>query len=474
MVASKVISRKVCPNCSMSNLEGSPYCSQCGAPMSQVAVAPMQPQPMEAIDAIKNFLNEEQDAGLVGQIYQKALQIMEYGEEIEYIATANKTMAGFVPNCVVATNRRLIDYKKKILGKMELDDCLWRDVNEFQTREARHGVVLIVETIRGWRLTVDSLPRAQAWKLYEVGAKYNLKLQMKLQQRLDAPSASVPDVLPSFEHEGPIVSTPTFLQDDQLFAQQRPEPASLLEPKPPRPSHNFAADPLPHLVLPASESAALHDKQAQSGSGQGRLNGLSESASSAPPPMNDLDDLFSALLTKDRLGSKHPEERVANGPASKAQPDPARPDDQPAERLSFVPTAAGHLVNYQMSPPHQPRAGVTNGINGSNGANGSNGNGELHLHMNNGLLTVGVAHAEPAPITPTVTEAQASQTPVAQEPKRANIYTEMSTRGTEPQKTSSRIESPMRKLRQLKRMLDIGLITQADYEAKKVDILSRM
>ncbi len=474
MVASKVVSRKVCPNCSMSNLEGSPYCSRCGAPLGQVAVAPFQPQPMQVIGAIKNFLDEEQDAGLVSQIYQKVVQIMTYGEEIEYIATASKTMAGFVPDCAVATNRRLINYKKKMLGKMELDDCYWRDVEEVQTKEARHGVVLIVETIQGWRLTVDSLPRAQAWRLYEVGAKYNLKLRMKLQQRLDASSASVPDVSPSFEHEGPVVSTPTFLQDDQFFAQQRPEPASLLETKPPRPSHNFAADPLPHFVLPATEPAALHDSQAQSGSGQGQLNGLSESASSAPPLMNDLDDLFSALLTKDRSGSKHPEERVASEIASKAQPDPAQPDDQLAERPSDTPAAAGSLVNYQMSPEHLSRTGVTNGRNGANGANGANGNGELRLHMTNDLLTTGVAHAEPAPITPTVTEAQPSQIPLVRKPERASISAEPSTRGKEPQKTSSHTESPVHKLRQLKRMLDIGLITQDDYEAKKIDILSRM
>jgi hypothetical protein len=42
------------------------------------------------------------------------------------------------------------------------------------------------------------------------------------------------------------------------------------------------------------------------------------------------------------------------------------------------------------------------------------------------------------------------------------------------QQSSPVQEDPVKKLTQLKAMLDGGLITEAEYEAKKADILSRM
>ena len=44
----------------------------------------------------------------------------------------------------------------------------------------------------------------------------------------------------------------------------------------------------------------------------------------------------------------------------------------------------------------------------------------------------------------------------------------------QPQATAAPVEDPMEKLTKLKSMLDMGILTQAEFEAKKADILSKM
>lgn len=44
----------------------------------------------------------------------------------------------------------------------------------------------------------------------------------------------------------------------------------------------------------------------------------------------------------------------------------------------------------------------------------------------------------------------------------------------QPQATATPVEDPMEKLTKLKSMLDMGILTQAEFEAKKADILSKM
>jgi len=44
----------------------------------------------------------------------------------------------------------------------------------------------------------------------------------------------------------------------------------------------------------------------------------------------------------------------------------------------------------------------------------------------------------------------------------------------QPQATAAPVEDPMEKLTKLKSMLDLGVLTQAEFDAKKADILSKM
>ncbi|MEO8288364.1 MAG: PH domain-containing protein [Chloroflexota bacterium] len=195
-----------CPNCQAGNLPGSPYCSRCGAPLSDAALAAAGPRPVIVAappeDPLKKLVTEGQDPVLVKQSYERASAILTTGEVIEYVAIAGKGNITHAPDCAVATNKRLMLYKKKVLGKVELDDCYWRDVREASMKDGRNGVSLILGAIQGWNLAVDGLPKAQAWRLYEIACQHGERLQgsdaaQGLMEGGQAPTAAPVPIRPS-------------------------------------------------------------------------------------------------------------------------------------------------------------------------------------------------------------------------------------------------------------------------------------
>jgi hypothetical protein len=507
MVGSKSVPRMICPNCGMSYLLGSPYCSRCGKTLNKVAAAHDQTEAALSAESLATFLSEDQDVESVRQILQKASLILNYGEEIEYIATANKTVAGLVPDCMIATDRRLINYKKKLLGKTELDDCLWRDVHHIDIKPGRQGSLIRVATMNGWRLIVDSLPRAQAWRLFELGAQHNLRLKMKLQQALAAEAATVqapvpPVVLPVVASKVPPVVPPVELTaiaqppatprpEKVHFVQQEvaPDPQPAIEPQPTKlpsvqPTNAPVADslaplaPLAPLVLldpspsppnigpDATLDPLEQPRTAATPVNDPPVNDPPESAAhSASRTLDDLDDMFFALLGKDTPRSTGPDEQSLSEADLKTQPSPPSSEEWPEEASTRVPIGLSYPGKYQEVSESSSPAAVSNGLNG---------NGEPYLEKTDNLPVVAFHRPEPTEAVPKGEEEQKSPIPVAQKPASANAPKERIRSSAGFRQASSSSESPMRTLKQLKTMLDEGLITQADYETKKADILSRI
>jgi hypothetical protein len=118
------------------------------------------------------FLNEGQDAALVRQSYERATTILTTDEKIEYVATATRAGLTHAPDCVVATNKRVILFRKKVLGKYDLDDCQWRDVRATHMAEGKNGITFTVDAIQGWHLIVEALPRAQAERIHDIAMQH--------------------------------------------------------------------------------------------------------------------------------------------------------------------------------------------------------------------------------------------------------------------------------------------------------------
>ncbi len=181
--------------------------------------------------------------------------------------------------------------------------------------------------------------------------------------------------------------------------------------------------------------------------------------------LDDLDDMFSALLGKDTPSSTGPDEQSLSEAGLKTQPSPPSSDELPAEASTRVPIGLSYAGDYQeVSEPSSPAA-VSNGLNG---------NGEAYLEKTDNLPVVAFHHPEPAEAVPKGEEEQKPPIPVAQTPASAIAPKERIRPGAGFRQVSPSSESPIRTLKQLKTMLDEGLITPADYEAKKADILSRI
>jgi hypothetical protein len=206
-----------CRNCRAGNLPGSPYCSRCGAPVGGVDPTGRSTHnftsSMAPVDPVVRFSTDGQDRALVKQTYDRASGLLTQGEHIEYIAIARGGL-GHAPGCAVATNKRVMLFKKKVLGKVELDDCWWRDVSAASLVETRQGVTLKLDAIQGWHMSIDNLPSAQASHVYDLAFRYGDRLQTSghtASHEAAAPpplSPHVPAVAPS----GPLptrASTPT-------------------------------------------------------------------------------------------------------------------------------------------------------------------------------------------------------------------------------------------------------------------------
>ncbi len=120
-----------------------------------------------ARSAIQQFLNEEQDEEMVQKVLSKVSDILTKNEEVRYIAVQKRPLGlNFAPESIVLTNKRFIRYKPKLLGGADFQDHIWRDLGDAKMSETLTGATLSLSTVKGTRLRVDYLPKAQARKLY--------------------------------------------------------------------------------------------------------------------------------------------------------------------------------------------------------------------------------------------------------------------------------------------------------------------
>ncbi len=229
MAQPKVPSQVLCPHCAAGNLQGSPHCSSCGSPLNSIVerraptmLGAAAQVPRIVTDPISLLTSEGQDREAVKQTYERATTILTAGETIEYIAVA-KGGIGHSSDCAVATNKRLLLYRKKVLGKFELDDCYWRDVESLALSDVKGGVNLTLHAIQGWHLLAESIPKPQAARLHQVAITFSDRL------RNSAPHSEAQRAGSSF-----------------VFLSPQSEPAA------PSPSRPLASPPSAPLIVPAN------------------------------------------------------------------------------------------------------------------------------------------------------------------------------------------------------------------------------
>ena len=140
---------------------------------------------------LNKFVNEEQDPSVVEQVHSKVSEILTDGEEIRYIAVQKKLVMNISPECVVLTNKRFIIYKPKMLGRVEFEDYIWRDLHDAHVKEGMRSATLTMETVNGHHISVDNLPKSQARRLYTLAQSMEKKgLEERRQRELEEKRAT--------------------------------------------------------------------------------------------------------------------------------------------------------------------------------------------------------------------------------------------------------------------------------------------
>jgi hypothetical protein len=118
--------------------------------------------------AWQRFTNEEQDPQIVVEAVDRLSQLLTSQEEIVYIAIQKKPGVTISPAVIGITTRRVIVYKARVLGRVGMSDHIWRDIRDVRVAESLLGATLTFALVNGQTIIVDSLPKAQARRIYQI------------------------------------------------------------------------------------------------------------------------------------------------------------------------------------------------------------------------------------------------------------------------------------------------------------------
>ncbi len=477
MASLKIPLQVNCSNCAASNLPGSPHCNSCGAPIAGVPQAQQQQEERpitgglttQASGSLQKFVADGQDPALVKQVYEKTLQVLTGGEEIEYVAVANKAAVASTPDSAVSTNKRLIVYRKKRFGKLEADDIFWRDVRNIEMKDDRMGASLACESVQGWRLKVEALPSDQARHIYDLGMQYSDRVRSSLgQQMAAAASVAPPTVADTSQQAG--VSQPLVLSAEQVHEQTQPAYyAEIGQPPTRQPQAGPNYVPTPQSVLQDILNALPHQD----------VNGQSASAMQAAAFQAPQYEPTSPLMA----------EQIAH------QGNEYAPGQRPTGPLlpSRLVTGknGGTLIVGQADPnaPFQVRGANPSGPLPVMNSGNPNSNGPFYAQTvqpdpvsyveqplneaNSGMLRPDMPNRSNygSPFG----DADNQSGPLRAAKPKAPVPSSIAKPPVQSAKSASGAQDDLvRKMKQLKEMLDIGLITPEEFEAKKADILERI
>lgn len=128
------------------------------------------PSPLAAPDSseMTRFAAQGQNPAMIEKLLNRIREICTSQEEPLYMAVQQRPVANLSPDAVVLTNRRLIIFRQKMLGRMEFEDCMWKNVHDVHMKENLIGATLTVTATNGAIKVVEYVPKAQARQIYRI------------------------------------------------------------------------------------------------------------------------------------------------------------------------------------------------------------------------------------------------------------------------------------------------------------------
>ena len=119
---------------------------------------------------------------LVKTILDRVQGILTSQESVEYVAIQQKPLINVSPDAIVATNRRLIFYRPKMLGRFEFQDYQWIDLCNAHMQHNLMGAVFTAGHISGQTFSMDYLPKESAQALYRIAQEREEGARLQRQQ----------------------------------------------------------------------------------------------------------------------------------------------------------------------------------------------------------------------------------------------------------------------------------------------------
>ncbi len=140
-------------------------------------------------------ISDCQDASLVNTIRERVQGIITSHERVQYIVVQQKPLVNIAPDAVVCTNRRLIFYRPKLLGRFEFEDYQWFDLYNAHLRQNLLGAVFSAQHVSGRMVSMDYLPSTGAQALYRIAQEREEEArQARLKLQFDAARAGAAQV----------------------------------------------------------------------------------------------------------------------------------------------------------------------------------------------------------------------------------------------------------------------------------------
>ncbi|WP_182868574.1 PH domain-containing protein [Rhodopirellula sp. JC639] len=125
--------------------------------------------PTPAVDSkLARFVSEGQPIKTVGKLLTRVEKICTNSETPEYIAVQHLPSLAS-PDAIVLTDRRVIIFRSKTLGRVNMVDVPWLDVSDIHISEGIVGATIHVTGNNGHTEKIDHLPKEQARSVYRVG-----------------------------------------------------------------------------------------------------------------------------------------------------------------------------------------------------------------------------------------------------------------------------------------------------------------
>ena len=120
-------------------------------------------------------VDEHQDSKVLKKVMDEVRTILTRNERVLYIAYQGVTAVGQVKDAAIATDNRLIIYRRHRFGRMSFDDFLWEDVKDVTIREGLFSSTLRCALTSGQQYSVGGLKKKQTRTFYSVSQQKELE-----------------------------------------------------------------------------------------------------------------------------------------------------------------------------------------------------------------------------------------------------------------------------------------------------------